>query len=122
METGSSGPSFFPPLLRADSRRAYHKKEAEYLRSCLNRGNQEAGFHHLASRWAVKEATYKAFGNWRIDFREIRVDSQGRVPKLILEGAAAEKAEELKLAGKHVSISHDGDYAIAHVILEGPGS
>ena len=71
-------------------------------------------------RWAVKEATYKAFGRWRLDFRDIRVASsdQYSTPQLVLQGYAATKAEELGIANKHVSISHDGDYATAQVILE----
>lgn len=53
------------------------------MQAFLSRGNEAAAFEHLASRWsaailiesrwAVKEATYKAFGGPRIDFRDIRV-------------------------------------------------
>ncbi len=78
---------------------------------------------HLAARFAAKEAGMKAFGlGWRDglswhDFEVVR-DSLGR-PDLVLSGRAAELAAERKVNAVHLSYSHDGDYAVATVILEG---
>jgi holo-[acyl-carrier protein] synthase len=78
---------------------------------------------HLAARFAAKEAGMKAFGlGWRAglswhDFEVVR-DPLGR-PSLVLSGRAAELAVERKVRTTHLSYSHDGDYAVATVILEG---
>lgn len=78
---------------------------------------------HLAARFAAKEAGMKAFGlGWRDglswhDFAVVR-DPLGR-PDLVLGGRAAELAAERGVRTVHLSYSHDGDYAVATVILEG---
>lgn len=83
---------------------------------------------HLAGRWAAKEAFVKAwsqsmFGSAPViapealDFREIEVvrDQWGRV-QLRLHGEVAARASVMTSC---VSISHDGDYATATVIVTG---
>lgn len=78
---------------------------------------------HLAARFAAKEAGMKALGRgWRDglgwnDFEVVR-DAYGR-PDLLLHGRAAELARVLGVAKVFLSYSHDGDYAVATVILEG---
>lgn len=78
---------------------------------------------HLAARFAAKEAGMKAFGlGWRDglawhDF-EVVHDPLGK-PDLVLGGRAAELAAERGVTTVHLSYSHDGDYAVATVILEG---
>lgn len=78
---------------------------------------------HLAARFAAKEAGMKAFGlGWRDglswhDFEVVR-DPLGR-PDLVLSGRAAELAAARGVKAIHLSYSHDGDYAVATVILEG---
>lgn len=77
---------------------------------------------HLAARFAAKESCLKAFGTgWRdgISWHDMEVvpDELGR-PELRLSGRAAEIAGEKSVEVVHLSYSHDGDYAIATVILE----
>jgi holo-[acyl-carrier protein] synthase len=78
---------------------------------------------HLAARFAAKEAGMKAFGlGWRDglswhDFAVVR-DPLGR-PDLVLGGRAAQLAGARGVTAVHLSYSHDGDYAVATVILEG---
>ena len=80
---------------------------------------------HLAVRWAAKEAVIKAwsgamFGDppvlGELIHRDIEVitDAWGR-PRIRLHGDIANHLDQTKL---HVSLSHDGDYAIAYVVLE----
>ena len=82
---------------------------------------------HLAARWAAKEAVIKA---WSASLHgsapvmsehvhhlvELVADAWGR-PRIRLHGEAAKH-----LAGHtlEVSLSHDGDYAVAYVILSRP--
>ncbi|HZX48836.1 MAG TPA: holo-ACP synthase [Nitrospirota bacterium] len=77
----------------------------------------------LAARFAVKEAMSKAIGTgitggitWR-DTEVISRDS-GR-PEILLHGKLRKLAESMGVKGIHVSISHDGDHAVAQVVLEG---
>lgn len=77
---------------------------------------------HLAGRFAAKESCLKAFGlGWRegISWHDMEVvrDELGR-PDLLLSGRAAEIAAEKQIEMVHLSYSHDGDYAVATVILE----
>lgn len=77
----------------------------------------------LAARFAAKEAMTKAMGTgftggitWK-DIEVLNKDS-GR-PEIILHGKVREIAESMEVKGIHLSISHDGDYAVAQVVLEG---
>ena len=85
---------------------------------------------HLAGRWAAKEAFIKAWSQAlygrppvmaeeSVDWAEIEVhpDAWGRVA-LALRGEAARQAHDsLGEYTTALSISHDGDYATATVIL-----
>ena len=82
---------------------------------------------HLAARWAAKEAVIKAwsaslFGSPPVmdehvhHLIEVVTDAWGR-PRVRLHG---EVAEHLDGHALEVSLSHDGDYAIAYVILTAP--
>lgn len=79
---------------------------------------------HLAARFAAKEAFLKALGlglrqgiSWQD--MEVERDDNGR-PSLCLRGKAAAIGAERGLCAIHLSFSHDGDYAVATVILEVP--
>ena len=91
-------------------------------------GEQEYAFArkdpatHLAARFAAKESCLKAFGTgWRdgISWHDMEIvpDELGK-PELVLSGRAAEIAGEKGVEVVHLSYSHDGDYAVATVILE----
>lgn len=80
---------------------------------------------HLAGRWAAKEAFIKAWSQSiyglppviepdRVNFAEIEVvaDRYGR-PAISLSGAVGAVAP----ASQSLSISHDGDYAIATCLV-----
>ena len=81
--------------------RVYTKEELD-LYSSLS-GNKRIDF--LASRWAVKEAIFKALGNK--DYLHYAILNNEKGKPFILNHP------EIK-----VSISHDGDYVIAIVIVE----
>lgn len=77
---------------------------------------------HLAARFAAKESCLKAFGTgWRdgLSWHDMEVvpDALGR-PELRLSGRAAALAGEKRVEVVHLSYSHEGDYAVATVILE----
>ena len=77
---------------------------------------------HLAARFAAKESCLKAFGTgWRegVSWHDMEVvpDELGR-PDLHLSGRAAEIAAAKQVGVVHLSYSHDGDYAVATVVLE----
>ncbi|CAH0479479.1 unnamed protein product [Peronospora belbahrii] len=88
----------------------------------------------LASRWAVKEATFKAFQCYRVRFPEIYTVQRGletstictslpvtndsKALRLQFSGETQTLAKRLRLVEPHVSISHDGDYAMAYVVLQ----
>ena len=77
---------------------------------------------HLAARFAAKESCLKAFGlglREGIGWHDMEVvpDELGR-PDLHLSGRAAEIAAVKQVKVVHLSYSHDGDYAVATVILE----
>ncbi|MBE0598940.1 MAG: holo-ACP synthase [Desulfuromonadales bacterium] len=79
---------------------------------------------HLAARFAAKEAYLKALGlglREGMSWQEVEVvhDHLG-CPSLRLTGRAGEIFHQRGLRSAHLSYSHDGDYAIATVVLEAP--
>jgi holo-[acyl-carrier protein] synthase len=81
----------------------------------------DASIPTLAGRFAAKEAVIKALaGNPGIEWHGIEVgkESSGK-PVIWLHGATAKIALQLGVRKFHVSISHDGDSAIAFVVAEG---
>jgi holo-[acyl-carrier protein] synthase len=78
---------------------------------------------HYALRFAAKESFLKALGTGLRDglsWRDMEVvnDPQGK-PELMLHGRAEELFRHNGLSRIFLSLSHDGNYAIASVILEG---
>lgn len=77
---------------------------------------------HLAARFAAKEAFVKALGTGLRDglaWQQVCVvlDSLG-CPTLEISGRAAELMVDRGARKAHLSYSHDGDYAVATVVLE----
>jgi holo-[acyl-carrier protein] synthase len=76
---------------------------------------------HFAARFAAKEATLKALGTglrMGVSWREMEVRRErGEAPTMILSG----RCRAIALAkGAHrvlLSLTHDGDYALAHAML-----
>lgn len=77
----------------------------------------------LAARFAAKEAGMKALGTGLrggITWKDVEVTRlPGQRPRLLYHGRAAEIAAALGCKQTHLSLSHTGEQAIAHVILEG---
>jgi len=100
-----------------------------FLEKVFTEAEQQEGLEraapprHFAARFAVKEALLKALGTgMRAELRwkdmETRCGALGK-PVLHLSGGVLTRAEGLGVGEALVSISHDGDYAIAQVLLQG---
>jgi holo-[acyl-carrier protein] synthase len=76
---------------------------------------------HFAARFAAKEATLKALGTglrMGVKWREIEVRRErGQAPTIVLTGQC--RAIALAKGGSRVllSLTHDGDYALAQAML-----
>ncbi|KAI8065596.1 4'-phosphopantetheinyl transferase [Gongronella butleri] len=77
-------------------------------------GAHEREVNYLASRWCVKEAVYKAlYPRHRLVWKDVTLwKEQGKPMLLIADGG------KYGIRQSHVSLSHDGHYATAMVILE----
>ncbi|GAB4363812.1 MAG: holo-ACP synthase [Spirochaetales bacterium] len=97
--------------------RYFHPQELE-----MAKRNGRNAVLSLAARFAAKEAFGKALGTglYRIQLRDINVvnDPHGK-PELVLEGKAREIFQQLGGKKVHVSLTHEEDYALAMVVLEG---
>jgi holo-[acyl-carrier protein] synthase len=75
--------------------------------------------HELAARFAAKEAVMKALGTGArgLAWREIEIlpNRRGK-PLVYLHGQAKERGETIGLHGIDVSLTHEGDLAIAAVV------
>jgi holo-[acyl-carrier-protein] synthase len=70
----------------------------------------------VAGRIAVKEATMKALqgGIWDLGFLEIEVQGgRTKPPRVALHGRASQRASDLGIDEVKVSLTHDGDLALA---------
>jgi holo-[acyl-carrier protein] synthase len=97
--------------------RLFTEREVEYAM------NKAMPYVHLAARIAAKEAAYKALSgshNARgIGWRDMEVGSatDGR-PLLLLHGAAAARAAELRVERTWLTLSHSESTAGAVVVLD----
>lgn len=97
-------------------KRIYHEREIE----TANKRKKNA--EYLAGCFAVKEATLKAIGDFpgrAISWADIYITHErtGK-PLLNFAGNALQCIEEKLVTHSHVTITHDGDMALAQVILE----
>ena len=98
--------------------RVFFEEERAYLEAKENARAQSA-----AAMFAAKEAVSKALGTgfihgimpWTI---EVTHDEDGR-PGVALHGAAMEKLKSIGGKRVHLSLTHEGDTAMAFVIVEG---
>jgi len=89
------------------------------IRYCNNKKNPAQRF---ATRFAAKEAFIKALypkQQQGVRFQDIEIDQEAGRPVINLYGRVQQAAEESGVSRIHVMLSHDGDYGIANVILEG---
>jgi holo-[acyl-carrier protein] synthase len=83
---------------------------------------------HFAARFAAKEAVLKALGTGLFGggvdraLREVEVVREGGPPRLVLHGGTARAAARAGFAEPAISLSHDGDRAIASVVWLEEGS
>lgn len=74
----------------------------------------------LAGRWAAKESVVKALGTgWRgIQYTDVEIRRQvNGAPQICLYRTAADEANQRGGGQWQLSLSHDGDYAIATAIF-----
>lgn len=111
-------------------RQAVERRPEAFQRRIFTPGEWQAAlgradrFAALASRFAAKEAAFKALGTgWGrgASFLDVEVQGGGRTaPRLALSGVTGALAARLGLS-LEVSLSHDGDLALA-VVLAWPTS
>lgn len=93
--------------------------EEEYY-ACKDKKEMDG---NLAARFAAKEAVLKALGtgiSGGIGFADVEVTREkGERPKILLHGKAKEAAESLGCKGVHLSLSHEGGFAVAFAVIEG---
>ena len=85
-----------------------------------DRSPNRTTINKLAGRWAAKEAVVKALGTgWRgVGYTDIEIRrSQTGVPIVHLQGRAMVLLSAFVEVQWQLSLSHDGDYAIATAIL-----
>jgi holo-[acyl-carrier protein] synthase len=87
----------------------------------MGEGKQVA---YLAKQFAAKESVVKALGtgfSQGIALHQIEITRRPTgAPAVNLEGLALARATELGISTWSISISDDGDYALAFVTAEGP--
>lgn len=78
---------------------------------------------HFAARFAAKEATLKALGtglSMGVNWRELEVRRErGQAPTMVLRGRTQAIARAKGASRVLLSLSHDGDYAMAQALLVG---
>ncbi|WP_029149490.1 holo-ACP synthase [Microbacterium indicum] len=83
---------------------------------------QELPLRSLAVRYAAKEALIKALGGSDgVSWQEIEVPRNGerQAPRYVLTGETARTVAARGAVRQHLSLSHDGGFALAYAVLEG---
>ncbi|MBI4611930.1 MAG: holo-ACP synthase [Candidatus Rokubacteria bacterium] len=100
-------------------RRVFTQDELDY---CFKRRDP---IPHLAARFAAKEATLKALGiglRMGVRWTEIEVRRKpGQPPVLVLSGRSKAVGHARGASQVLLSLTHDGEYALAQAMLMGPG-
>ncbi|HZG93434.1 MAG TPA: holo-ACP synthase [Mycobacteriales bacterium] len=80
----------------------------------------DVGMRRLAARFAAKEAVSKALGaESTVRWREVEVVSaDGCRPELRLTGETAALAARAGITTWHLSLTHEGNLAMAYVVAE----
>lgn len=77
----------------------------------------------LAARWAGKEAAMKALGSGLGEVSpldiEVVTDEASGAPHLCLHDSAAKRAAAAGVSGWHVSVAHEGAWAVGFVVAVG---
>jgi holo-[acyl-carrier protein] synthase len=80
---------------------------------------------HLAGRWAIKEAFFKAMGwGWGqgLRWQEVSLERiSGLRPQVFLAGETKRKAEGMGISAVWASLSHEKEFAVATVVLTDEG-
>lgn len=97
-------------------------KNNAFIKRVLTPAENFKNVSHVAGIWAVKEATLKAMGIGigALSLQDISIvnDEKGK-PYIKLSLAGQEFLDKIGGEKVFVSISHEKDYAIAQVIIEG---
>jgi holo-[acyl-carrier protein] synthase len=98
-------------------RRVFTEDEIAYCR------RRRDPIPHLAARFAAKEATLKALGTglrMGIKWQELEVRRErGQAPVMVLSGRCRALAQAMGAGRVLLSLTHDGDYAMAQAMLVG---
>jgi holo-[acyl-carrier protein] synthase len=96
-------------------RRVFTEDEIAYCR------RRRDPIPHLAARFAAKEATLKALGtglSMGVKWRELEVRRErGEAPTMVLTGRTRALARAKGASRVLLSLTHDGDYAMAQALL-----
>lgn len=108
------------------ARFADHLADTRFLDHCFSRAEQDYCFscalpaQHLAARFAGKEAVLKALSGMgvRYDIRQIEIinEPSGR-PSVRFHGPAVSDVQMPDKWTADISLSHDGEYAMATAIV-----
>lgn len=97
-------------------KKIYTDAEIEY---CQNKKETASS---LAARFAAKEAVLKALGTGMRNnsWQEIEIlNNKLGKPEVILSEKTKKRAEEIKVKSIFLSISHEKEYSIAQIVMEG---
>lgn len=109
-------------------RKAVRRFGRRFLERCFTQRElafcycQDDPIPSLAARYAAKEAGAKALGSGiarGVGWREIEIERlPGARPMMIFHGSARRRAQSMRIARAHVTLTHDRQMAGAHVIAE----
>ncbi len=97
------------------------EKNPGLIEKIFHTDERDVATRTLAGRFAAKEALIKVFGDSKpMRWHDVRVskDELGK-PEISLFDSTAEYAKSRGIQNLHLSISHDGNFAMAFLVAEG---
>ncbi|MBI4211607.1 MAG: holo-ACP synthase [Deltaproteobacteria bacterium] len=96
-------------------RRIFTSTEIRYC------NNKKSPSQRFATRLAAKHAVVKALfpkGARGVNYRHLEIVQRDNRPFVNMIGEAKRRADEIGVRNIHLMVSHDGNYAVANVVLE----
>ncbi|CAG8733939.1 20430_t:CDS:2 [Cetraspora pellucida] len=111
---------FTSRILTSEETKEFHYTFSSILNTRDNHPTIEHNIvSYLAVRWSLKEATYKAlYPHYSVTWKDVSIKKTKGKPYITIN-TPENIGNNIIISKTHASVSHDGEYVVAQVLIEG---